>query len=192
MSKQVFLGLLCSSMMAISSGVQAQASPYVHASLGSMQISSPESTGTALNLDGSRRKVAARLGVGVQLHPHFGIEATWFQLPSTTVPAQSGEAEYSGSVWTAAATARLPLNDSLDLIGRLGAGRSSVEASVPAMAYSSESRKRPVVWGFGASYRFSPNLAVTLTYDHLGTVGKYTTGSDVRARMVSAGVQFNF
>lgn len=192
MSKQVFLGLLCSSMMAISSSVQAQTSPYVHASLGSMQISSPDSTGTALNLDGSRHKMAARVGAGLQLNPHFWIEATWFQLPRSTVQAPSGEAEYSGSVWTAAVTARLPLSDRIDVTGRLGAGRSSVEVSVPAMAYSSESRKRPVVWGVGASYRFSPNVAVTLAYDHLGTVGKYTTGSDVRARMVSAGVQFNF
>ncbi|MDQ5898786.1 MAG: outer rane beta-barrel protein [Pseudomonadota bacterium] len=202
MSKHVFLGLLCCSAAALSTGAQAQDSgaggasaefnPYVLGAIGSLKLGSPESTGTALDLQGTGSKTAARLGVGLQIHPNFGIEATWFQLPGTTVQAPSGAARYRGSAVTVAVTASLPVHERIETVVRAGAGRSNVDVAVASSTYGSESRKSLVVWGAGARFRLSSALSVTLDYDHLGTVGKYAQGSDVKARMVAVGMQFKF
>jgi opacity protein-like surface antigen len=104
----------------------------------------------------------------------------------------SGPAKYNGTVLTATLVGRLPLNERIEAIARAGIGRSRIDVSASDYSYHSESKKNPFVWGMGARFRISPSFAVTLDYDQLGKVGKYSNGNHVRVDMISAGVQFNF
>lgn len=166
--------------------------PYVRAAVGALKLNSPTATGTAMDLNGSGSKAAAHVAAGVQLNRYFGVEAAWYQLPGTTLQTATGDARYDGSVLAASVTGSLPVTGALDAVARVGMGRSSVNVNVPATNYSSDSHRNLVTWGLGARYRLTPSVSLTFDYDNLGAVGKYEFGNDLKATVLSVGVQFKF
>jgi hypothetical protein len=203
MTKKSAIALSFSALCVLAPSAYAQATdagklgnselqPYVQGSLGLQQVSSPTVTGMAMNLEGSDKKMAGRVSAGVQLTDHFGVEATWFQLPSTTIKTNAGDANYKGETFVFSVTASMPLHKDIDLVGRLGVGRSNVDVAVPATTYKSNSRQDVAVWGLGVRFAIDKLKDVTIDYDNLGAVGKYALGDRVKAEMLSFGLRFKF
>jgi hypothetical protein len=146
----------------------------------------------AMDLNGSATKNSARATFCVQLSEHFGVEGTWFQLPSTTLQTNVGDATYKGEAFAISFTASMPIEKDLSIVGRLGVGRSDVDVAVPSTTYQSNSRKDLTVWGLGIRFAIDKSKDLTLDYDNLGAVGKYALGDRLKADVVSVGLRFKF
>jgi hypothetical protein len=203
MAKNLLFSFLCGAMFSITPNVYAQAAdasklgsnelmPYLQGALGFQRVNSPSATGMAMDLNGSATKNAARATFGVQLSEHFGVEGTWFQLPSTTLQTNVGDATYKGEAFAISFTASMPIEKDLSIVGRLGVGRSDVDVAVPSTTYQSNSRKDLTVWGLGIRFAIDKSKDLTLDYDNLGAVGKYALGDRLKADVVSVGLRFKF
>jgi hypothetical protein len=151
--------------------------PYVQASLGQMRLDSASHSGVNL-----------RATVGVNVTRHFGAELTYFQLPSVDV----ANGTYKGSAYVASMTGSLALPMDVTLVGRLGLGKSSIDLSHPSTNYASSSSRKPTVWGIGIRYPLKPSIDMTMDYDNLGTIGRYATGTKVKASTLSIGARYKF
>ena len=145
-----------------------------------------------MNLKGSSSDIGLRGTLGIQFNQYFGVEGTWFQLPNTTVSTSLGSANYKGSAYVASVTATGPLNTDIDLVGRIGAGRSDLDIDVSSTSYSSSSHRNLMVWGLGVRYKLEQSIDLTLDYDNLGAVGKYALGDSVMVEMLSIGIRFKY
>jgi hypothetical protein len=146
----------------------------------------------AMDLNGSKESTSVRATVGLQLSERIGVEASWFQLPSTTLRTNPGDATYKGEVYTLSVTASMPIHKDVDLVGRIGIGQSNVDVAVPATTYKSNSRQDSTVWGLSLRYAIDKSKDVSIDYDNLGVVGKYALGDRVKADMISFGLRFKF
>lgn len=203
MVKKIMSGVLCGAIFSIAPSAFAQASdaspfadlkvqPYVQGAVGSQRVSSPSSTGMAMDLDGAKTQTAARVSLGAQLSEYVGVELTWFQVPRTTLQTRTGDTTYKGESYAISLTGSVPIQQDLNLVGRIGMGRSNVDVAVPATSYTSNSRKESAVWGLGVRYALDKSTDVTVDYDNLGTIGKYALGDRVKADMISFGLRFKF
>ena len=145
-----------------------------------------------MDLNGSKDSTSVRATVGLQLSERIGVEASWFQLPSTTLRTNPGDATYKGEVYTLSVAASMPIHKDVDLVGRIGIGQSNVDVSVPATTYKSNSRQDSTVWGLSLRYALDKSKDVSIDYDNLGAVGKYALGDRVKADMISFGLRFKF
>lgn len=204
MNKETVLSLICGSVVFVIANAHAQTAqapsatedyqltPYVQGSFGFDRFSSPSATGMAMDLSGSSNKAAVHGTAGLQINPYFGVEGSWFQLPSSNLSTSVGRVDYKGSAYVASVTGTLPLVADVDLVGRLGAGRSDVDVNVASTAYSSNTRQRLAVWGIGAHYNLDKSTALTLDYDNLGAVGKYALGDSLKVGVTSIGIRVKF
>ena len=203
MVKKVVFSLLYAAIFACAPSVYAQAvdasksgsvelRPYIQGAVGVQRLSSPAQTGMAMDLNGSKDSTSIRATVGLQLSERFGVEASWFQLPSTTLRTNPGDATYKGEVYTLSVAASMPIHKGVDLVGRVGIGQSNVDVSVPATTYKSNSRQDSTVWGLSLRYALDKSKDVSIDYDNLGAVGKYALGDRVKADMISFGLRFKF
>jgi len=214
MMHRVLTRLLCSGVLFVALGVQAQtasdaspaeqtaseykffdslsARPYVQGSIGVAQFSSPSSTGTELNLGGSSTVTSSRLALGLQVNKFFGVEGAWFELPEATIAAPTGDAKYRATVYTLSVTTTVGLNEEFKLVGRLGVGHTDVGVSVPSAIYKGNAGGNNMAWGLGGRYAIAESTDLTLDYDNLGTVAKYPMGDGVTAHMVSFGLLYKF
>ncbi len=146
-----------------------------------------------MDLNGSNNKNnSLRTTAGIQINESFGIEGTWFTLPSSTLQTVTGEATYQGKALVLSATASLPIQKDLSLVGRLGFGSSDVDVVVPVTTYKSFSSQHLTVWGLGIRFALDESKELTFDYDNLGAVGKYALGDRVKTEMISLGLRFKF
>jgi len=199
----IFFSLVSGSVLAIAGNAFAQATdastsldlqltPYLQGSLGMVRFSSPSATGMAMDLNGSASKTSLRATAGLQINKLFGIEGTWFQLPSTSVNTSVGGAIYKGSTYALSFTGTVPVSTDLDLVGRIGQARSDVNVNVPSTTYASASNRKSSVWGLGARYSLSKSNDLTIDYDDLGAVGKYALGESLKVQVLSIGLKIKF
>lgn len=199
----IFFSLVSGSVLAIAGNAFAQSTdestlsdlqltPYLQGSLGMVRFSSPNATGMAMDLNGSASKTSLRATAGLQINKLFGIEGTWFQFPSTSVNTSVGGAIYKGSTYALSATGTVPVSTDLDLVGRIGLGRSDVNVIVPSTTYASASNRKSLVWGLGARYNLSKSNDLTIDYDNLGAVGKYALGESLKVQVLSIGLKIKF
>lgn len=91
-----------------------------------------------------------------------------------------------------AAVGTLPLNDSFSLLGKLGVASSGSENNV---AGEQNTRRTGVVYGVGAEYKFTPNVAARLTYDIYAVKATFPTTviqQDSTAKVVNLGLTYSF
>jgi len=204
MKNKIIFSLICTAVLAATSSANAQTSNvnqsgvgapklYLQGSLGIQRTNSPSSTGMAMDLNGSNNKNnSLRTTAGIQINESFGIEGTWFTLPSSTLQTVTGEATYQGKALVLSATASLPIQKDLSLVGRLGFGSSDVDVVVPVTTYKSFSSQHLTVWGLGIRFALDESKELTFDYDNLGAVGKYALGDRVKTEMISLGLRFKF
>jgi len=145
-----------------------------------------------INLKGSSSATSARLALGWQLYEQLGIEGTWFNLPEAAATTPAGQAKYKGSAYAVSLSGNFPINADTKLVGRLGVGRSDVSVSLASAPYNANSAQNLTVWGLGARFNVNASMDLSLDYDNLGTVGKYSNGDGVKAQMLSLGLRYKF
>ncbi|MDH4449015.1 MAG: outer membrane beta-barrel protein [Rhodoferax sp.] len=171
-----------------------QTKPYVQASLGGAQMTSPSNTGMAMNLraEGMSNFSDARITVGLQFKPRLAVEATWYQFPGANLNTATGQATYKGEFVSVGLTGNVAVKENITLLGRVGLGYSDLKVSVPATGYWATSNQNVVTWGLGARYSLNERVDLTVDYDNLGTAGKYERGDYVKAEVFSLGLRYNF
>lgn len=143
----------------------------------------------------SKSGTAYKLYGGYRFTEHFGVEAGYARLGrvSQWSPTygygnsrlQSG----TGQVFYAAATARMPLGEAFAINGRLGVARGRVSGDnnwAPVNQRLSGS-STGLMFGVGAEYRMTQNLAITADYDHFGKLSKQAKGG-----MFTVGLKASF
>ncbi len=134
----------------------------------------------------------AKLYGGWRLGEHLGVEAGYVRFgslaESVTVDGRTVEQAAKGRSLYAALTGRMPMTEKIVLTGKAGISFGKVSGTdvLPASAHLIGSR-RSFMYGVGAEYRLSPQVALTADFDHFG---KLSEGA--RANLLSAGVRYSF
>lgn len=140
---------------------------------------------------------------GYRFHRNFAVEAAYGDYgaanysATTTFPSGRAAGEYSTTATQVAAVGMIPINDSLDLFGKLGVAWWKVEAkgnfvpTIGAGAASSISKSgSDTVWGLGAHYQLANNAALRVEYERFRAGDSSTGRGDVS--LLSVGVTLRF
>lgn len=149
-----------------------------------------------------------RAGVGYQVNPSFAVEGSYGSYGTATAsgagtvgaPPVAATVTMNAAVsgFQLAAVGTLPMSDSFALTGKLGAAFSSVKLSgtltpvggAPISA-SLSANSTTLVYGIGARYNMSKDIALRVQYEDLGNVGNAATGKN-KISFLSLGVTFGF
>lgn len=139
---------------------------YGGMSLGASRLDQSDDHGSAFKLYG-----------GYQFTENFGAEAGFLRLGNVENATQSAKAR----AFYTAGTARWQLSDRFAVNGLLGVAQRQVSGDIDA-------DETAVIAGFGAQYRLTPRMDLTVNWDHLADVTEESSSND----LVSAGVVFRF
>ena len=139
---------------------------YGGMSLGASRLDQSDDHGNAFKLYG-----------GYQFSENFGAEAGFLRLGNVETATQSSKAR----AFYTAGTARWQLSDRFAVNGLLGVAQRQVSGDIDV-------DNTAVIAGFGAQYRLTPRMNLTVNWDHLADVTEESSSND----LVSAGVVFRF
>jgi OmpA-OmpF porin, OOP family len=128
------------------------------------------------------------LYAGSYFTPNFGLELSYLDLGESTRAGGKTEAKAG----TVALIGKFPLNESFNLLAKLGATYSQVDAS--ALAGTGIATGRKSGWGpsygIGAEYNFTQNVSAVLQYDEYRM--PYPGGSKEKNNNTSVGIRYRF
>lgn len=164
--------------------------PYVGAAVGASSFQLRDVGAAKISSDESDR--AYKIYGGYQLTERYGVELGYvrlgkledrFNVGGTTVRQSA-----TGRSLYVAGTGRLPLGESFALTGKLGVAFNKVTGSNVLSASDSliGSKTSPML-AFGAEYRLSRDLALTVDLDGFGKLSR-----KVSAAAVTAGLRYSF
>jgi OOP family OmpA-OmpF porin len=146
---------------------------YGGLSLGASRLDQSDNNGSAFKLYG-----------GYQITENFGAEMGFLRLGDVETLTQSAKAR----AFYTAGTARWQLSDRFSLSGMLGVAYREVSGDDTVGAGNLNRDNTAVIVGFGAQYRLTPRVELTVNADHLADVTEESAASD----LVTAGVVFRF
>lgn len=183
------LGLLALALSAQAAPNDGILGPYARVEVGRSNFS----LSNALpQTNSDKHGQAAKLFGGYRFNENFGVEAGYAALgsfsESVTVGTASVKQDGKARSIFAVATGRLPFGESFAVHGRLGlsAGKVSGTNGLPA-ANNLMGSTTSVLFGLGAEYRPTSNVALTLNYDDFGHLS-----NKVKANSLVAGLHFWF
>lgn len=197
MNRFKFNALLLSMLVLSSAGVNAadlspdqSQGPYVGASLahtwfGVKDLGLPKTDSDETSLSGLAY-------AGYRFTDRLGVEAGYARFGSVkeTVTVGGAGVEQRGSARSlyVAATGRLPITQDVALTGKAGISFGKVNGGDAAAGPADiGGAKRSFMYGVGAEYQVTPQLALTAEFDHFGRVS-----DKVSANMLSTGVRYSF
>jgi OOP family OmpA-OmpF porin len=136
-----------------------------------------------------------KLGAGYRFHRNVAVELSYADLGeakgSGTVGAQSLTGTVEASAIAISAVGILPINDAVSLTGRLGMASwdSEAKGTLGSTAVSDKDSGTDPVFGIGARYSFSKNVAARVEWDRYADIDDEGP-SDVD--LLSVGVVFQF
>jgi OmpA-OmpF porin, OOP family len=163
--------------------------PYVGAALGRSSFSAKTGLPTTAS---DEVAVGGKLYGGYRFNGHFGVEAGYVRFgslaQSVTLGGSTVEQGAKGRSLYVAATGRMPVAQHIALLGKAGVSFGKVSGAdvLPASAQLVGSR-RSLMAGIGAEYQLSPQVALTVDFDHFGKLS-----DRARANLLSAGVRYSF
>ena len=185
-----FLSLLSTLTMAVQAAPNdGIVGPYARVEVGRSNFGLAN---TLPQVASDRHGQAAKLFGGYRFNENFGVEAGYAALgsfsESVTVGAASVKQDGKARSLFGVATGRLPFGESFAVHGRLGlsAGKVSGTNGLPA-ANNLMGSTTSVLFGLGAEYRPTSNVALTLNYDDFGHLS-----TRVRANSLVVGLHFWF
>ena len=189
-SSPFVLSLLCTLTMAVQAAPNdGIVGPYARVEVGRSNFGLT----SALPQAGSdKHGQAAKLFGGYRFNENLGIEAGYAALgsfsESVTIGGASVKQDGKAHSIFGVATGRLPLGESFAVHGRLGLSSGKVSGTnvLPA-ANNLMGSKTSVLFGVGAEYRPTPNVALTLNYDDFGKLS-----NKVKANSLVFGLHFWF
>jgi OmpA-OmpF porin, OOP family len=164
--------------------------PYVGAGFGGSAFGTQGLSSPKISSD--ERGRALKIYGGYQLNDNFGVQGGYVRLGKLedrfSVGGTSVAQSVSGRSLYLAGTGRLPLGDSFALTAKAGLsfGKASGTNALPA-ADSLVGRKRSLMLGAGAEYRFSRDFALTVDYERYGKLS-----NKVKADALFVGGRFSF
>lgn len=126
---------------------------------------------------------------GYNFTPNYALEAGYANFGAYKFRIGSHEPRFETSVMYAAGKASMALGESFSVFGKLGVARNRVVSENFDELSGTEIAVRPLL-GFGADYRLTRNVALTLEWEQLGT-NKYAIGA-LRQNRLEAGVKVSF
>lgn len=132
---------------------------------------------------------------GVQFNPMFGAEVGYTDFGksnySYNVAGVPGRVEADASSFYLAGTARYPVAEKINVIGKLGVAhnKNDVEATGVAAGYNGDSSRNAVYASLGAEYAINEKVSLSLEYEHYG---KNDIDVGRRKGAVSLGARYNF
>ncbi|MFA6062839.1 MAG: porin family protein [Gallionella sp.] len=111
-----------------------------------------------------------RIASGYRFTPTVAVEAAYVNIGSSTMVTSVGNVTLKNSVLQLAAVANYPLNDSFDLIGKLGisSDANKVSGTGNFSGLNTSNRKTSLMYGVGAQYNVNKQWAVRAQYEDFG------------------------
>jgi OOP family OmpA-OmpF porin len=131
-----------------------------------------------------------KIGGGYAFHRNFGVEAAYVDLGKATATLGAQSAEFKASGLSVVAVGMLPVSNQVTLLGRLGVINAKVKVSAPG--FSDDTTDMKTTFGIGASYSFTPQIAVRADYDVYQKLGDNATTGESDINMLSVGVVYKF
>ncbi|MBU1665601.1 MAG: outer membrane beta-barrel protein [Gammaproteobacteria bacterium] len=148
---------------------------------------------------------AWKLFAGYRINKNFAVEGSYADLgkatfDSTVTAPAAGTVNISwkSKAWSLAAVGILPVTDQFEVFGKIGGHFWDVDMSVTATggggtaAGSASDDGTSWLYGVGASYSFSKNIAVRAEWERYQDVGDENTTGKSDVDMLSVGVQYKF
>jgi OOP family OmpA-OmpF porin len=194
MKKKLFATILGVALV-LPFSAQAAGGGYAGAAFGQSTYDIDDTGLTATSRDETGN--ALKLYGGYAFNQNWGVEGGYANLGTmrnvyTESGINVGTTVKSYSVYVAG-TGTLPLNDQFSLFGKLGLTTNHASISATATGsggsatVSDSDSKASTMFGIGASYAFTKNLALTMEYENFGK-----SAEDVETQMWSLGVRFKF
>lgn len=140
---------------------------------------------------------AYKLQAGYQFNKNFALEGGYFNLGKATYSAAytggNANAAFKVDGWNLSAVGILPLNEQFSLFGKLGAAYNTVKASANVGTNSGSDKDSNVgaVYGIGASYNLTKQIALRAEYEIYDKIGGDDTGKS-KVDVWSLGVAYKF
>ncbi|MDR2188468.1 MAG: outer membrane beta-barrel protein [Azonexus sp.] len=192
---------------------------YVLASIGQSKFKdyppkmSAEDIEDGLLANGDDKDTAWKLQVGYQFNKYFALEGGYFDLGEASqklsIPDAniSGKETYESNGFNLSAVGMLPLGDSgFSLFGKLGVFTAKTKQKLSLVEdgdtyrESLSDRKTGVIYGLGALYNITPQLAIRAEYEIYNKVdpgsktidGEKVSGDDSKVNVWSVGLSYRF
>ncbi|MES2537007.1 MAG: outer membrane beta-barrel protein [Pseudomonadota bacterium] len=194
MKKALFVTLL-GTALAVPFAVHAEGF-HIGGNIGQGKVKLADSALVALSTSVTRETTATAFKVygGYEFTRNWGVELGYADLGKINNIYHTGvdvALDYKTSAFYLAGTGTVPVSDQFSLFGKLGitSNKSKVNASVGSFAsFSGKDDHSGVMFGVGAAYHFTKNIAMTVEYDDFGK----TDESGSKASMWSLGMRYKF
>lgn len=137
-----------------------------------------------------------RIAGGYHYSPALAVELGVSGFGDSTLTTGVSSGTITASSFQIAAVGSLPLNSQFDLFGKLGiaANKNQIDVKISGFTVASvSSSKSSLLVGFGAQYHINSQFSVRAQYENFGSFGNFgTTGQDMKASAISAGVAYDF
>jgi OOP family OmpA-OmpF porin len=168
--------------------IAADTGAYVSASVGAAeQKLSVE--GMSFTDDDTGMQIAA----GYRITPHFGVELGYTTFGTGSIGVDGTSASSKPRAVYGAAVGSFNITPQFAITGKLGVARDRTKLSVrfDGETESMTESESSLVVGVGASYAFTPNVALIAEYQNFGKIVKIE-GDTIKASIVSVGVRYSF
>ena len=151
------------------------------------------------------KDTAYRIHAGYQFHRYLAVEAGYVDLGRTSIhstvqPTGSLDTRIKAKGFDLSAVGMLPLGEQFMVFARIGAFAAETRASFSgsgsvALSSGEETQKKRTtgaVYGIGATYNFTPQLALRAEWNRYQKIGNDLTGGEFDAKTLTAGIQYRF
>ena len=158
--------------------------PYAGVALGASSFSADG----AANVDDDGYGSTFRVYGGYQFTDLLGAEVGFARIGDVTQKFEDASYTLKARSAYVAATARLPLTQTISVGGKLGLSFGEVSGDdLPSAAPKATGRKRSVMAGINAEYQPWDRVALSISYDYHGKLA-----DDISASSLTAGVRYSF
>ena len=184
--KRIILALAAAASCNVASAVEPGS--YLTLSVGSATQKATAEAGSV-----SDDKTGAQIAAGLRLTNIFGVEAGYTTFGTASADAGFAEMSAKPRALHLAATGEFNLSPEFTVSGKVGVAntRTKVKVRVGSDADGSNESETTLMFGVGASYSFTPEVALVAEYHNFGKVAK-AEGIDLKASMVSVGLRYSF
>lgn len=180
--------LAAAAVVACNAAFAVEPGSYVTASVGSAKQKATVEQGSVSDDD-----TGFQIAGGLRLDNNFGVEVGYTSFGTASVEAAGIEASAKPRSLHVAVTAESNITPEFSVTGKLGvaANRTKVETRMGRITDSANESQTSLVFGVGASYAFTPEVALVAEYHNFGKVAK-EEGINLKASLISIGVRYSF